>query len=156
LEPVEDGYIVKVEKPGNHHLIVNLVAPVGLKRVGSGGSPERSVELGLPGSAVTTLALELPAGGKELRWNDTPEKRKGSRWELALGKTKSLALTWKEPVALPGGGPFLTVDAQISGKIEEAQVIWSADLTLEDLRGQTKEWRLALPAGARAEVKTAG
>lgn len=157
LEAVEDGYIVKVEKPGNHQLSVNLAAPVGLRRAGiSGGSPERSVELGLPGAAVTTLSLELPPGVKELRWNDVPEKRKGARWELALGKTKGLALTWKEPVALPGTGPFLTVDAQITGKIEETQVIWNADLTLEDLRGQAKEWRLAFPAGARAEIKVAG
>lgn len=154
LEIVDDGYVVRVEKPGNHQLVLNLTVPVGLKRPSIGaGSPERSVELGLPGSTVTTLSLELPPSVKELRWNDTPEKRRGARWELALGKAKTLALTWREPTTLAGGGPFLTADIQVTGQVEETQILWTADLTLEDLRGQTKEWHLALPSGAKVDVK---
>jgi len=157
LEVVDDGYVVKVDKPGNHQLNLNLVAPVGVRRAGLGSSgAERSIDLGLPGSTVTTLSLELPSGVKELRWNDNPEKRRGTRWDIALGKTKTLALTWREPVTLPGTGPLLTVEAQIVGKIEETQVIWNADLQLEDLRGQAKEWHFVFPPGAKAGVKTAG
>ena len=67
----------------------------------------RGFDLGLPGAAVTTLNLELPAAVKELRYNDTLEKNRiQGRWELALGKAKQLSLTWKEPLTNPGNGTF--------------------------------------------------
>jgi hypothetical protein len=159
LDYTDEGYVVRVESPGTHQMTLNLRVPVGLKKA----SPvavgvERSVELGLPGAAVTTLTLELSRGVKELRWNETLEKaRPVGRWDLVLGKIKNLSLSWKEPVAIPGSGPLLVSDAQIAVKLEETFALTTAELALEDLRGQTKEWHLLLPAQAKVEqIKAPG
>ncbi len=156
LEIGDDGLAVRVDKEGTHRLTLNIKVPVKFKRSSAtAGSGERGFDLGLPGAAVTTLALNLPVGIKEIRWNDTQEKTSNSgRWELALGKVKMLNLAWKDAAALPGNAPLLTADSQVGVKIYENYVSLHADLTLEDLRGQTKEWRLLLPPNARVEVKT--
>ncbi|MCI0638521.1 MAG: hypothetical protein L0Y72_03040 [Gemmataceae bacterium] len=157
LDVGEEGYVVRVDGEGTHRLALHLKAPLSVKRTGAAGGSERGFELGLPGAAVTTLALEMPAGVQEIRWNDNLEKRRGNnRWDLALGKIKSLQLWWKEPPSAAGGGPLLTADAQVLVKWEETQVTLSAELFLEDLRGQTKQWELQLPANAQVEVKSSG
>lgn len=155
LEFADDGFVVRVDKEGTHQLVLHLKIPVGLKRTGGPGSAaERGFDLGLPGAAVTTLTLELPAAVKEIRWNDNLEKQRvNNRWEIALGRAKSLSLSWKEPVSLPGNGPLLTADSQVQVKVDEAQVLVTADMNLEDLRGQTKQWQLLLPPSAKVEVK---
>jgi hypothetical protein len=148
-----DGYVVQVDKGGTYRLALNLKLPVGLKRTGTGSGSERVFELGLPGAAVTTLSLEPPNGVKEIRWNDHLETRQDAT-RLTLGKIKSLNVTWKEPVSLPGTGPLLTADAQIAVKVEETQVLTTVDWKLSDLRGQPKEeWHLLLPPKAKVEVK---
>lgn len=161
LAPVdfrEDGFVVEVAEPGSHRLSLPLQIPVGLKRATApGGGAERAVDTTLPGAAVTTLSLELPAGVKELRWNDTLEKRPaGNRWELVLGKAKSLTMAWREPVVAPGSGPLTTVDTQVTVKLDEVQAAITAEMTLEDLRSQTRDWHLILPPGVRAEVRSPG
>jgi hypothetical protein len=159
LEASEDGFAVRVEKPGTHHLTLNLKLPLGLRRTGTGAPPsgERGFELGLPGAAVTTLSLDLPKTVKEVRWNDFVEKnRDQGKWELALGKIKTLTLSWRESVSAPGSGPLLQAAAQIAVKVDEGEILTSAELILEDLRGQTKEWQLLLPPNARVEVKAPG
>ncbi len=129
----EEGFLVRVDKEGTHQLTLNLKVPVGFKRPATaGGASERGFELGLPGAAVTTLALDLPVGVKEVRWNDTPEKpRQPNHWELALGKIKTLNLAWKEPVPNSSNALFLSADSQITVKLEETYVLVSADMTLE-------------------------
>jgi hypothetical protein len=155
LDVGDDGFLVRVEKKGTHQLALNLKVPVSFKRpTATGGSDERGFDLSLPGAAVTTLALDLPAGVKEVRWNDTLEKpSRPNRWELALGKIKTLSVSWKEPVSLPGNMPLLTADSQITVKLDDNQVLLSADITLVDVRAQTKEWQLLLPQNAKVEVK---
>ena len=150
-----DGYTVQVEKPGPYKLTLNLKLPVGMKRSGTGN--ERTFELGLPGSAVTTLSFEPPAGVKEIRWNDHLETRQEAA-RLTLGKIKSLNVSWKEPVSLPGTGALLTAEAQIAVKLDETKVHTTAELKLADLRGQPKEeWHLLLPPQAKVvEVKGSG
>jgi hypothetical protein len=131
-----------------------LRVPVTPKRAVGPGGVERGFELGLPGTTVTTLNLELPPAVKELRWNDTLEKtRTNNRWLLSLGRAKTLSLSWREPVTASGSGPLLTAEGQVTVRLDEAQVGMTAELTLEDLRGQTKEWRLLLPAQAKVEIK---
>lgn len=158
LDYSDDGYVVRLEKEGIHQLVLNLKLPVGLKRApGVVGGAERGFDLGLPGAAVTTLALELSPGVKEIRWNNNLEKQRvQNRWELALGKIKSLALAWKEPVTLPGQGPLLTSESQVLAKLDDTHVHVTAEMTLEDLRGQATEWQLLLPPGARVEVRVPG
>jgi hypothetical protein len=158
LDHGPEGYTVQVEKPGSHQLTLKLKVPVGLKRTGTpGGGSERGFELGLPGAAVTLLSLEVPAAVKEIRWNDRLEKRpeaaRRGRWELALGKIKNLSLSWKEPAALPGNASLLTADGDITVKVEEEQLVTSAELQLGDLRGQAREWHLLLPPQAKVDIK---
>jgi hypothetical protein len=152
----EEGFLVKVEKEGTHQLVLNLKVPVAFKRSTAPGGPgERGFDLGLPGAAVTTLSLEMPAAVKEVRWNDTVEKQRvQNRWELAMGKIKLLNLAWKEPVTAPGGAPLVVADSQVAVKVDENYVSLSADMTMEDLRGQTREWHLLLPQNAKVDVKT--
>src|SRR5262249_10540172 len=71
LEFGDDGYAVVVATPGTHTLTLKLEVPVGPRRAAAaGGGSERGFDLGLPGAAVTTIDLDLPANVKELRWND--------------------------------------------------------------------------------------
>ena len=156
LDFSEDGFFVRVDKEGTHQLVLNVKLPVSFKRATlAAGGGERGFDLGLPGAAVTTLALDLPASVKEIHCNDVLEKpRRPNYWELALGKVKALALSWKEPVIVPGNAPLLTADSQITVRVEDDHVLLNADMTLEDQRGQTKEWRLMLPPNAKIEIKT--
>jgi hypothetical protein len=156
LESGPEGFTVRVDKKGTQVLVLKLKVPVGVRRSATSGG-ERGFELGLPGAAVTTLALELPGAVKEVRWNDHVEKlqpasRRG-RWELALGSPRSLALSWKEPVAFSGPAPLLKADAAIAVKVDETQIVTTAELGLEDVLGQVKEWQLLLPPQARVEIK---
>ena len=64
-------------------------------------------------------------------------------------------MAWKEPVFFPGNAPLLTADSQVAVKIDDNFIWLTADIALEDLRGQTKEWQLLLPLNAKVEVKTA-
>ncbi|GEM_PF-2508957 len=154
LDYGDDGFVVRVDKEGNHQLTLNLKVPVGLKR-GAGPAAERTFDLGLPGAPVTTLSLELPAAIKEVHVGDSIKKSKtGGRWDaLPLGMTKQVVVAWKEPQAEAGGAPLLTLDAQIVVKLEEPFPQLQAELLLEVLRGQTKTWRLLLPPGATATLK---
>lgn len=157
LEPVEDGYSIRVDKPGTYPLVLNAQAQVNFKRptgaAGNTSGGERWFEIGLPGAAVTLLKLNLPPGVKELRWNDTTEKPPGAGpWELALGKIKTLNVSWKEPAAAGNLAPP-SLDGQVTVKLDENYVQMNGDLWLEDPRGKTTEWTLQLPLGAKAEVK---
>ena len=155
LDYGEDGFVVRVEKEGNHQLTLNLKVPVGLKRgIGLGSATERGFDLGLPGAPATNLNLELPSGIKDVRVNDSVKASKApGRWEVPLGLAKQVSVAWKEPLTLAGGGPLLTLDTQIVVKLEESVAQLQAELFLEDLRGQTKEWRLLLPPGATPTLK---
>ncbi len=152
----DEGFVIRVEKEGPHQLTLNLKVPVGAKRAGgASGAPERGFDLGLPGAAATTLSLELPAAIKEIRVNDSVQKNKtGGRWEVPLRVSKQVSVGWKEPLALSGGNPLLSVDAQIVVKLDEGGIQTQAEVTLQDMRGQAKEWRLLLPPGAAATVKS--
>src|SRR5262249_27566561 len=97
LEAGDDGFAVTVEQPGEHVLTLLMKLPVVARSPGVPGSAaDRGFELGLPGAAITTLDLELPPAVKEVRWNEQVEGRpagaRPGRWEIALGKIKSLNL----------------------------------------------------------------
>jgi hypothetical protein len=147
----DDGFTVRALDPGDHRLVLLFRVPVAAKRSGS-GAVERGLELGLPGTLITTLTLELPAAVKEIRWNENLEKtRVQGKWFLALGNKQTLNLSWREPAAQPTGGPHLTVDGKIKVRVGDTHAEVSAELALEDPRGQTKTCQLLLPP--RADVK---
>jgi hypothetical protein len=157
LEPAADGYNLRVEKPGEHLLTAKLKVPVGVKSIVGGGS-ETGFELGLPGAAVTTLEVELPPAVKEIRCNERRLRRgnsvKGGKWEVALGAVQTLSVGWKQPLDLPGTGPLVTVEGDIVVTLEEKYVRTEATLTLQDLRGQVKEFVLAVPKQATVKPRS--
>src|SRR5262249_28047882 len=76
----DEGFAVRVEKEGNHALALNLRVPVESKKTGAG---DRGFDLELPGSAVTTLTLDLPPAVKEVRWSDKVQRQQqGARWVI--------------------------------------------------------------------------
>jgi hypothetical protein len=149
------GYTILLEQPGSYRLSLSLKMPVAFTASTASRGAERGLDLGLPGAAVTSLNLELPYAVKEVRYNHNKEPRterakvpgtKQRRWEgLLPGAATSLGLSWQEPVGLPDAGPLLTARGQIVVRLEEQYVQTVAELTLQDLRGRAREWRLWLP-----------
>jgi len=159
VEVGAEGYQVRADKAGDYQMIVELRVPLASNIPGSPApGAERSFDLALPGAAVTTLTLDLPDAVKELRWNKNNVEKalapatEQKRWEVAVGKVTQLQVTWKEPLAPGGTTPLRTVRGQIAVRVDEAQVVTTAELTLTDLRGKAKEWRLWLPPQAKAKV----
>ena len=58
----DDGLTVLIESPGEHTVAVDVDAPVAAR----GPGRELGFEIGLPRAAITTLALDPPAGAKKL------------------------------------------------------------------------------------------
>jgi len=130
-----------------------------LTKKSAAGSIERGIELGLPGTPVTLVTLELPGSVKELRCNEMLEKTKtpGPLATRPGRANKSLNLAWKEPVLLPGNSPLVKTEGQITATVDEKDVHITAELFLEDSRLQTKDWKLWLPPQATIEeVKAPG
>ncbi len=154
LDYTDDGFVARVEKEGTHQLTLKFRVPVQSKK--TTGSIERGINLGLPGAALTIVDLQLPTSVKELRWNETVEKTKTpGRWLLGFEKAKALSLAWNEPTPIQGNTPLAKAEGQIHVRIDETHVNISAEIFLEDVRPQTKEWQLLLPAQAKVtEVKT--
>jgi len=161
LKAYENGVEVFVEKAANENKAdLSFRVPIKVRRSGTTTAGlERSLEFGLPGAAVNMLSFELPGSVKELRVNDYLElPKQPGRWNMSVGPgpVERLRISWKEPIALPGGGPMLTSDASIHVTVDDAQVETRAELLLEDLRGQSKEWHFLLPLQARVEVESSG
>ncbi len=175
LDSTDKGFIVLAEKEGNHQLTLSLRARVkevdpsaateplaggtaaadgkSGKKPTPGGS-ERGVVLDLPGAAVTTCQLELPTKIKELRCNDDLVKAKpAGRWLLGLDKSKTLSLSWKEPIDVSGNAPLARVETTINVDIDAADVNVNAELMLEDKRYQTRDWYLLVPSQAAVDLK---
>jgi hypothetical protein len=151
----DDGFTVRVDEAApQHRLVLSFRVPVASKHAAGGSGVERSLELGLPGTVTTTLALELPPTVKEVRGNETLEKnRVQGKWFFALGKKQSLSLSWREPLPLAGGGAHLNAEGKIKVALSDAHAEINAELVLLDGRGQTKECQLMLPAQAEVKVE---
>ena len=144
----------KLGLPGALVTVLSLGMPSDIKEIRCQNNLEKTREEARPlpilaASALGQLgsrlgAAPLQAAALLLAGRSEP------RWEIVLGATRMLEVTWKEPVVLPGTGPLLVVKNNINVKLEDPSLI-VADLQLEDLRGLTREWQLFVPA--RAEVK---
>jgi hypothetical protein len=152
----DDGYVVQVAKAGSHHLVLQLKLPVtALRQESLTGATERGFELGLPGAAVTLLTLELPHTVREARWNGSAYKAAPGRpgvWEIPLGRTRNLKLSWREPAPMPGGGPALAAHWDVSVTLQEDEALTEARLTVNDRRPGVGEWRVWAPPGAVLKV----
>jgi hypothetical protein len=150
----EDGFSVRVDEPAaQHRLVLSFRVPVVSKQPAGGSGLDRAFELGLPGTVTTPFWLELPGAVKEVRWNEVLEKRKlQGKWFFALGKKQSLTVSWREPVIHAGTGPQIGVDGKIKVSLVGGEAEISADLLLEDPRGQAKEVQLIVPPQADVKV----
>lgn len=147
LDATDDGYFVRVQKDGPHRVTLNVRVPLVNRRSGNAGpNNERGFDLGLPGSAVTTLSLDLSKAAKDLRINDAVvAPRQPGRWETTLGSQKSLAVTWKEVATTPSAAIAPSAKANVKVKLVEGRVELIGDLVLEDAKSVVRDWHLLLP-----------
>jgi hypothetical protein len=149
LPPGEDGYVVQVDAPGVHHLV--LEGKLGVTAKGS----ERRIELGLPRAAITTLELAgLPDTVKKVRLNG-PARERSPDNKYSLGATDRLEFAWDEPAPPTAGQPLLEAEGQTSVVVDEVSVTTEANLTLLVRRGQAQQWRLQVPPQAVVRQKKA-
>ena len=164
LSSADDGLTVTVEKPGDQTVTLEVEAPVSAR----GLKGELGFELGLPRAAITTLAIELPAGVKKAqvglrspgeRVGDKPVEIKWTAEEAAtlavrpgergypLGPAESLELTWEAltPATAPTARLPLSAEVDVIVRVEEAQIETTARVRL---RGGSAQWQLVLPASA--------
>jgi hypothetical protein len=142
-----EGFVVEVDKPGDHQMTLELVLGVTASPTGHG------FLLDLPRAAVTTLELELPPDAREPRLAGSPLAEtlltlKGNQLTGGLGAAEKLDLSWR--LANAGGGPaegaVLAAEGQIAARIDARELVTEAQLTLRVLSGQVKQWRLLVPA----------
>jgi hypothetical protein len=153
----EDGYVIQVEKPGDHQVTLEL--EVGL--VGKGA--ERGFDLDLPRSPITSLDLDLgdPAV-KEVHLTLPAKDARPTTVALAarpadgqnrvsglLGALGRLDLAWKRPAPPPGGPPLLAAEGHVVVRLAPTGVLTEMTFHLKALRGQTSQWRFLLPPGTR-------
>jgi hypothetical protein len=159
----EKGLVLHVERKGEH--TAQLDMEVNLSPKGD-RARERGFELDLPGSAVTSLELDLPAGVKEAALGITTPTRsfprliatrqEGDRQRLVqqLGAATGLELAWKGPApASNNAEPYLTAQGRITVRVFEQQVVTEAELTLEARGRPVADWRLRVPPNASVSVK---
>jgi hypothetical protein len=158
LSQNEDGLVVRVDRPGEHELALDVEVQVSSS--GKAQDNERGLEFVLPRAAITILKrLTLPPEVAALQINGRPrptlaDDAGGRRVEdVALGPTGRLELTWKGPPVQRNEPPVLAANARIVVHLNAAQVATDADLELRVLAGQVQEWRIQVPPETRAEVE---
>src|SRR5262249_4654389 len=109
------------------------------------------LELGLPGSAITTLdKFGLPADAKRLHIGGTPGSAdsiaRGT--PLALGPISKLDLTWDEPTLSPGIQPLYAAETRSSVRFEGNAVTTRARISVKVLRGESSALTIEAPADA--------
>src|SRR6185503_6744530 len=95
-EDEPEGFAVRVEKSGEHSLVLDLILPLTSRAAGQGFT------LDLPRAAITTLELALPGGARDVRSGgkalvETLLRLKGTQLKGSLGPADKLDLTWRSP-----------------------------------------------------------
>ena len=146
----DDSFLARVDGEGKpHRLTLSVRVPV--KKSLTGGL-DRSIDLGLPPASGIILHLDVPKGVKELRWNGNAEKPKSDgHWEIGVDRSKSLNLSWKEPLPPSANKPLVTVENNIKVDVDATHVNITTEVWLQDLRPRTEEWHLHLPPLAKVE-----
>jgi hypothetical protein len=149
----EDGYVLQVEKPGDHQATLELEVQLGSK------GAERGLDLDLPRAPITSLDLDLgdpsvkearlTLPGKEGRpvTQPLPARSADGRGRVAalLGALGRLDLAWKGAAPPPGGPPLLGADGRLIARVVPKGLLLDMAFTLKPLRGQTAQWRFLLP-----------
>ena len=146
----QDGFQVRVEKPGEHQLTLDLVLGITVK------GTDRGIELDLPSSAVTLVDLQLPEGVRQIRLGGKPltppPAFKDGRLVGAVGAVNKLDLAWKGPAPQQVAAPLLVSEGQVLVRVTEKEIATECELALKVLRGQTNQWRLQVPPQAELFV----
>jgi hypothetical protein len=154
-----EGYLVEVDQPGTHRASLELVVPISSK--GTDVGRDQGLDLDLPRSAITTVEqLSLPAGLSEIKIGNFPiQRQQGNPNQFArlpLGSVDRFQLTWKGQATQKIKGPSVsTATGHAVVRVDQANVITDAELTLQVLRGVVSEWQigLQLPADGTYEIK---
>jgi hypothetical protein len=145
LPPADDGYVIQVEAPGEHHVTLEFKLAVQAR------GAERRIELGLPRAAITTLEIDLPPAVRKVRFGSQPPRPRPADNRYNLGPADRLDLAWEEPLPGPAGPPLLEADAQVAVRVDEVFVTTEAKLTLRTRRGQVNQWHLLVPPQATVQ-----
>jgi hypothetical protein len=149
----EDGYVVEVEKPGDHQAVLEVEVEL------TGKGAERGFSLDLPRAPITTLDLDLPDPAvKDVRLTVPGKEGRPTtqalpvrvadgknRVSALLGALSRLELAWKGPAPPLAGPPLLTAEGHITVRIVASGVLTDMSFSLKPLRGQTSQWRFLLP-----------
>ncbi len=144
-----DGFTVTVDKPGEHHLKLDLAVAFSQREAG------RGLELELPRAAITKLELELPAGSRELRLDGKPFadrllEFKGNVLKGPLpGSAERLDLAWSGAAVGQGA---LTVRGRIQVRFEDKQTVGEAELLLKREGGEADVWKVLVPPGSDVKL----
>jgi hypothetical protein len=144
-----EGFVVEIDKPGEHLLTLDLVMAITSKSLTQG------LMLDLPRAAVTTIDLELPDKVRDVRLGgkliaDTLLTLSKSKLTGGLGPAEKLELTWQQGQAGVVAAVFLAKGA-ITARLDGKELNTEATLNLRVQSGQVKQWRLLVPP--RAELK---
>lgn len=146
-----NGFIVEVDRAGDHTLDLDLVVPLTPRPGGIG------LLVDLPRAAITSLELTLPPNSRDVRLAGKSAAearlnvRDGSVRTDSLGPLDRLDLHWRSTAAAATGAT-LSVESVIDVRVEAKQTLSDAQLTLRVLGGQTREWPLMLPPDAEVTV----
>jgi hypothetical protein len=150
----DDGFVVEIDRPGDHQLTLDFVLAVTSTATG------HDLALDLPRAAVTTLELDLPAGAREVRVGgkalaETLLALKDNRLSGGLGPAEKLDLSWRGAGAAASAAVF-EAEGQIVARAERrdgaAELTTEAKLTLRVRAGQTSQWQLLVPLGSDVKV----
>ncbi len=161
LQYSNEGYVVQVDKPGPHRVMLHLNVPLVTK--GDRGS-DRGFDLDLPRAAITNLKeLQLPGSvatvrvggrsGRQVKTTRSDLQQPSRLEEVALGAIGRLELAWKGPAPVPQkSAPLLAAEGQrISVRVEETHLSTEAILNLHVLSGETAQWRIRVFPNATLE-----
>ncbi len=144
-----EGFVVGIDKPGDHILTLDLVMALSSKPSTQG------IFLDLPRVAVTTIDLELPVGVRDVRVGgkliaDTLLTHSNRKLVGGIGPAEKLDLTW-QPAQAGGIAAVRLADGVIVARLDGKELNTEAKLTLRVQSGQVKEWKLLVPP--KAELK---
>jgi hypothetical protein len=160
IQSGDEGYVLEVDSSGAHQATLEVSLPVISKKGDKGG--DQALDLDLPRSAITNLEqLDLPSGSTEIKLGTQPlriTEANAQRTRVAnvpISPVDHLEMTWKGKAAEAVKGPAVSAaTGRLIVRVDQANVVTDAELTLQVLRGQKSEWQvgLQLPAGATYEV----
>jgi hypothetical protein len=147
-----NGFVVEIDRPGDHSLELDLVVPLTARPGGVG------LLLDLPRAAITSLDLSLPPNSRDVRLaGKTPAEARltlkdGLVKSDSLGPLDRLDLVWRSTQSV-AAGPILSAEGVVQVRVDAKAITSEAVLTLRVLGGQTRSWPLLVPPDAEILIE---